>query len=535
MAMDQATPLDAAAVSTDAGQLIQQTPAAEPGLARPRAGQPLSGQSRPVSTQHVAARPAASAQHRPQPPTAGSSRQNGRPSSGDEERARLRLAGIIDEQEEIFVRRQPESLRLAGRASGSLAGGVTSSWQITRPQPVWLSHGQGSRIYDVDGNEYVDLHGGYGAALAGHGHPAIVEAVRSQVGLGTHFAQPTRTAIAVAEELSRRFGLPQWRFANSGTEATMDAVHLMRAITGRDLIIKVEGCYHGHHDSVQVSVCPEADDIGPADRPLSVPSSTGIPKAITDLTLVVGFNDLVAVKRVLEENPGQVAGMIVEPIMMNAGIILPEPGYLAGLADLLHAHGSLLAFDEVKTGLTAGPGGATGLTGVTPDIVCLAKAIGGGVSVAAIGGTAAVMSHVASGDYEMVGTFNGNPLAMAACRAMLCSVATPDAYDRLERLRLRAVEGVQRAIDQNGLQARVVSVGAKGCVVFSAEPVRDFRDFLGVDDQYSQAHWLFQHNGGVFLPPWGKSEQWLISVQHDETDIDLFVDNFAAFAAAVGG
>jgi len=124
---------------------------------------------------------------------------------------------------------------------------------------------------------------------------------------------------------------------------------------------------------------------------------------------------------------------------------------------------------------------------------------------------------------------------MAACRAMLCSVATPDAYDRLERLRLRAVEGVQRAIDQNGLQARVVSVGAKGCVVFSAEPVRDFRDFLGVDDQYSQAHWLFQHNGGVFLPPWGKSEQWLISVQHDETDIDLFVDNFAAFAAAVGG
>jgi glutamate-1-semialdehyde 2,1-aminomutase len=151
--------------------------------------------------------------------------------------AQVTLSKIIAEQEEIFTRRQPESRRLAGRAGHALAGGVTSSWQITRPQPVWLSHGKGSKIYDVDGNEYVDLHGGYGAALAGHGHPAIVEAVRGQVALGTHFAQPTQNAILAAEELSRRFGLPQWRFANSGTEATMDAVHLMRSITGRDLII----------------------------------------------------------------------------------------------------------------------------------------------------------------------------------------------------------------------------------------------------------------------------------------------------------
>ncbi|HEY1643752.1 MAG TPA: aspartate aminotransferase family protein [Streptosporangiaceae bacterium] len=450
-------------------------------------------------------------------------------------RAAATLEQIIDEQERIFADRQPESRRLASLASGSLAGGVTSSWQITRPQPVWLSHGQGSRIFDVDGNEYVDLHGGYGAGMAGHGHPAIVEAVRSQVPLGTHFAQPTRAAIAVAEELSRRFRLPQWRFANSGTEATMDAVHLMRAITERDLIIKVEGCYHGHHDSVQVSVSPEEDDaIGPADRPAGVPSSTGIPQAITDLTLIVGYNDLASVRRVLEEHPGQVAGMILEPIMMNAGIIRPEAGYLAGLKDLLHAHGALLTFDEVKTGLTAGPGGATGATGVTPDIVTLAKAIGGGVAVAAIGGTAEVMAHVADGDYEMVGTFNGNPLAMAASRAMLCEVATGEAYERIEKLRRLAVDGLEREIARNGLAAHVVSVGAKGCVVFAAEPVRDFRDFLAVQDAYSHAHWLFQHNGGVFLPPWGKSEQWLISVQHDEADVERFVANFATFAAAVG-
>ncbi len=195
---------------------------------------------------------------------------------------------------------------------------------------------------------------------------------------------------------------------------------------------------------------------------------------LTDLTVIVGFNDLAIVDRVLREYRGQVAGMILEPIMMNAGIILPEPGYLAGLKELLHAHGGLLAFDEVKTGLTAGPGGVTRLSGVTPDIICLAKAIGGGISVAAVGGSYEVMKHVADGDYEMVGTFSGNP-----------------------------------------------------------EPVRDFRDFLAIDDQYSHAHWLFQHNGGVFLPPWGKSEQWLISVQHDENDIARFNRNVDRFASSI--
>ena len=222
----------------------------------------------------------------------------------------------------------------------------------------------------------------------GHAHPAIVKAVSDRVARGTHFAQPTEDAIVVAEELARRFGLPLWRFGNSGTEATMDAVHLMRAATGRDLIIKVEGCYHGHHDSVEVSVLPELEEAGPAERPVGVAGNTGIPQAFVDLVVVVGFNDADAVARVLDENPGRVAGMIVEPVMMNAGIIPPEPGYLEAVRDLLHAHGALLAFDEVKTGLTVSPGGATAAYGVTPDIICLAKAMGGGLPVAAIGGTA---------------------------------------------------------------------------------------------------------------------------------------------------
>jgi glutamate-1-semialdehyde 2,1-aminomutase len=443
------------------------------------------------------------------------------------------LGRVIAEQERIFTERQPESARVAARARGSLAGGVTSSWQITAPQPVWLSHGRGSKIYDVDGNEYVDLHGGYGAALAGHAHPAIVEAVRGQVTRGTHFAQPTEDSLVVADELARRFGQPLWRFGNSGTEATMDAVHLMRAITGRDLIIKIEGCYHGHHDSVQVSVNPEPDQVGPASKPAQSPSSTGIPDAIIKLTLIASFNDLDSVARLLDEHPDGIAGMIIEPIMMNAGIIHPEPGYLAALKDLLHSRGALLTFDEVKTGLTAGPSGATGLTGVVPDITCLAKSIGGGIAVAAVGGSERVMEHVANGDYEQVGTFNGNPLAMAAARAMLCEVATAQAYERIERLRARAVAGLEAEIARDGLAAHVVSAGAKGCVVFSPEPIRDYRGFLDVDDRYSQAHWLFQHNGGVFLPPWGKIEQWLISVQHDEGDIDRFVANFADFARAI--
>jgi glutamate-1-semialdehyde 2,1-aminomutase len=446
-----------------------------------------------------------------------------------------KLAEIIAAQEEIFVRRQPRSAQLAEQAKRHLAGGVTSSWQITAPQPVWLSHGRGSKVYDVDGNEYVDLHGGYGAALAGHAHPAIAEAVAGQVTRGTHFAQPTPDAVAVATELARRFGLPRWRFANSGTEATMDAIHLMRSITGRDLIIKIEGCYHGHHDSVQVSVAPGEEDAGPQDKPYSAPSSSGIPRAITDLTLVATFNDLDSVARLLDEHKGQVAGMIIEPVMMNAGIIPPRPGYLAALKDLLHSHDALLTFDEVKTGLTVGPGGVTKNENVQPDLITLAKSLGGGVSVAAIGGTEPVMDHVADGGYEMVGTFNGNPLAMAATRAMLTEVATPAAYEQIESLRLRAKDGIEQAIAASRLTAHVVTAGAKGCVVFASEAVTDYRGFLGTDDRYSHAHWLYQHNRGVFLPPWGKIEQWLISVQHDEGDIDRLVENFGVFARAVTG
>jgi glutamate-1-semialdehyde 2,1-aminomutase len=440
---------------------------------------------------------------------------------------------LISREEIVFLDRQPRSTELIDQARRHLAGGATSNWQIAQPQAVWMSHGAGSKVYDVDGTEYVDMHGGYGVSIAGHAHPAIVEAVSARVRRGTHFAQPTEDAIWVAQDLSRRFQLPLWRYANSGTEATMDAVHLMRALTGRDLIIKVEGCYHGHHDSVQVSVLPEADEIGPRSRPIGVFANTGIPQAIRDLVVVVPFNDLGAIERALGEHPGQIAGMILEPVMMNAGIIPPDPGYLDGLRTLLHGAGALLTFDEVKTGFTTGPAGATGRYGVVPDIVCLAKALGGGIAVAAIGGTTEVMSAIADGRYEQVGTFNGNPLAMAAARATLSEVLTDDSYAHLDRLAARLRASLEATIADSGFGWQVVSVGAKGCVTFRADRVREYRDFLQVDDRLGHAHWLVQHNGGVFLPPWGKVEQWLLSVQHSDSDVDRFAGNFARLATSV--
>jgi len=440
---------------------------------------------------------------------------------------------LVEEQEKIFVDRQPRSAEFGARANGSLAGGATSSWMIARPQTVWITHGDGSKIYDVDANEYVDLHGGYGVGLIGHNHPAFVRAISDRVTRGTHFAQPTEDAIVVAEELSRRFDQPLWRFTNSGTESTLDAFHLMRAATERDIVIKIEGCYHGHHDSAMVSVAGESDEIGPRERPLSPPAGTGLPEAITGLTRIAHFNDLEVVERILEENPGQVAGVILEPIMMNAGIIAPEDGYLSGLKELLHRHGALLTFDEVKTGLTTGPGGVTRLFGVTPDIVCLAKALGGGVPCGAIGGTHEVMDLIVEGEYEQVGTFNGNPLTMAAVKCVLTEILDDDAYRRIDNIREQMVSGVEAAIAEHGLAAHTMSYGAKGCVTFSSERVRNYRDYLELGEDHSHLHWLFQHNGGAFMPPWGKSEQWTLSVQHTTEDAQRFVDNFRAFAQAL--
>lgn len=442
------------------------------------------------------------------------------------------LDDLIAEEESRFMGRAPEATKLATRAQKSLAGGVTSSWQISRPQPIWIDRGLGSKVWDVDGNEYVDLHGGYGAMLAGHAHPAVVSAVRERVGLGTHFAQPTRDSIVVAEELADRYAQPLWRFGNSGTEATMDAIHLMRAVKERDLIIKFEGGYHGHHDAVMVSVWNE-EDLGPELRPLSVAAGSGIPQAMVDLTLVATFNDLDVVRSLFAEHRGEIAGVIVEPILQNCGVLRPEDGFLQGLREITLENDALLTFDEVKTGLTSGRGGATGLFGVVPDIVCLAKALGGGLPISAIGGSAEVMGAITDGTYEQVGTFNGNPLSMAAARAMLTEVMVDETYEHLAAVQERMRTGAEEIVERHQLTAHVVTAGAKGSVIYSSERLRTYRDFLEVDGRYAQAAWLYQYNRGVFLPPWGKGEQWLISVQHTLEDIDRYIDTLDEFASVI--
>ena len=399
-----------------------------------------------------------------------------------------------------------------------LAGGVTSNWQITQPQPVWLSHGAGGKVYDVDGNEYVDLHGGYGAALAGHAHPAIVRAVKAQV----EQRHPLRAADAQRhrrrQELAGRWGLPRWRFANSGTEATMDAVHLMRSYTGRDLIIKVEGGYHGHHDSVQVSVMPDDGRGGPAGPPAPGPVLERHPAG--DHQPHPGR----PVQRPGQRRkaprgtprPGRRHDRRAHHDERRASSH-PLPGYLAGLRDLLHDHGALLTFDEVKTGLTVGPGGVTGSRASPRTSSAWPSRSAAAWRSPRSAAPPTLMDHVATGGYEMVGTFNGNPLAMAAARAMLTEVATEETYRRIEGLRQRAAAGITAAIEDFGLNGSVVTAGRQGLRrLRGAGRSPTTASFLAVDDSLSHAHWLFQHNGGVFLPPWGKIEQWLISVQHDE-------------------
>jgi glutamate-1-semialdehyde 2,1-aminomutase len=443
-----------------------------------------------------------------------------------------RLDDLIVEQEKVMLERTSASQALRAEAMAVLAGGVASSWQDTLPCAVWIERGQGGHVWDVDGNEYADFHGGFGVSVAGHAHPAIVAAVAEQVARGTHFAQPVPDTIVVARELARRFGLPLWRYNNSGTEATMDAFHLMRLATGRPKVIKVEGSYHGHHDSAQVSTYPDPDLAGPADAPNSVRHNAGVPDATAALTVIVPFGDLEAVERALRTHDGEIAGMIIEPVMMNIGLIPPPPGYLADLKDLLHRHGAYLAFDEVKTGFGIAAGGATELFGVQPDLICLAKAMAGGLPCGAIGGVPELMGLITDGSYEQVGTFNGNPLTMAAARATLQEVLTPEAYQHLDRLRERQVAGCEAVLRDFALPGYVQAYGAKGAVIFT-DRLNNYRDFLDYADQWGNAHWLFQQNYGVALPPWGKCEQWTMSVQHTTDDVDLFVANLRRMAEAI--
>jgi glutamate-1-semialdehyde 2,1-aminomutase len=442
---------------------------------------------------------------------------------------RERIRELTHREKETLARRTRRSREYLERARQVMPGGVPSSFQQIEPWPVYVERGEDSRVWDVDGNEYRDFHNGFGVMCVGHANPAVIEAVKARAELGTHFAAPTEGSITVAEELVRRFGLPQWRFNNSGSEATLDAIHLARAVTGRDLILKIEGAYHGHHDHLMVSVYPSLEELGEQDDPRSVPFGAGFPHALTELTRVVPFNDAGALERTLDRFAGEVAGMIMEPAMMNIGIVLPLEGYLERVRELTARHDVKLIFDEVKTGSTIAPGGASERFGVEPDMITLAKATFGGFPGGAIGMSEDLAGLVESGVVHQYGTFNGNPVVMAAAEATL-AVLDRAAHARLEETNRKLLDGCRQIIERYGLPAYPAGMGAKGCVVFSSEPILNYRDYLTkVDVELNTLAWLYHMNRGIFMTP-GVEEEWTLSVAHTDEDVAHYLDAFEAFA-----
>jgi glutamate-1-semialdehyde 2,1-aminomutase len=449
-----------------------------------------------------------------------------------------RIDELTRARTELLHQRTPTSRELRERARRTLPLGVASSFQDSAPYPIFIDRGEGSRVWDVDGNAYADYHNGFGVMAVGHAHPKIVAACADRLARGTHFAQPVVDGMLLAEELCARFALDQVRFTNSGTEATMDAIRLARGATGRDVIVKIEGSYHGHHEAVLVSVKPDGALVGDAHAPAGVPYGRGAPAAVTDLTTIVPFNDVAALARALDRHDGRVAGLIMEPIMMNVGIIEPDPGYHEAVRDLCARNGVVLIWDEVKTGATVAWGGAEELLGVRPDLKCFAKAIGGGVPVGAFGGRADLMAEITSNNVPQLGTFNGNPLSARAGLVALTEVLTKDAHAELERLTRAQLAGCQAVIDELDLPMYTVGMGAKGAVMYATGRLRDYRGYAGVDGhpgidkELSYLSWLFQATEGIFMTP-GYDEQWTMSVQHTDDDVAGYVAAFETFAREV--
>ena len=437
-----------------------------------------------------------------------------------------RAKDITKRELATYAERTAGSQKANARARKVLPLGVPSSFQAYDPYPIVIASADGPNMVDVDGNTYTDYDMGFGALFVGHRHPAVLRALDAQIAQGTLFVNPCESNAEVAEMLAARYQLPMWRFTNSGTEATMDALRVARAATGRHKICKVEGGYHGHHDEVMVSMKPALHLAGPADAPNSVPASAGITPGVVADTVVVPYNDVVALERVLAT--GEIAAFIVEPAMENIGICLPQPGYLQKVRELTTKYGTLLVFDEVKTGITAGWGGASGFVGVQPDLVALAKSIGGGLPLGAFGGKQQYMDEITEGRVVHLGTYNGNPLCMAAARAVLAEICTHEETQATIARNAALIAELDSIIDGAGLPAHTVQFGAKGCVTWAEEPIRNYRDYKATDFDLAFAQWIHGINRGILLPP-GLDEQWLISVMHEERDAMRYAEVFASF------
>jgi len=428
---------------------------------------------------------------------------------------------------------------LLHRAERVIPGGVGSSARSVRagwtPYPPFIDHGRGSRIWDADGNEYVDYLLGLGPMLLGHRPPAVTAAVtRALESLGSVFGLPYELEIEAAEKVVAAVpGVDMVRFASSGSEAVGTAVRLARACTGRPLILRFEGMYHGWLDTVYWSNHPDVEAAGPADAPRPVVAGKGIPPALADTLVILSWNDPESFERVMRERGDQVAAVLTEPVMLNTGCILPEPGYLELLRAVTRETGSLLIFDEVITGFRLARGGAQELFGVLPDITTMAKGLGGGFPVAAIGGSDDVMAFIADGRYSHSGTYNSNVVQTAAVSATMDELAVPGLYERQRALGTRLMDGIQAIADKAGVPVRVQGLGTAFQAWFSPETIRNYRDA----ERYARRDlftvwWREMLSRGVLFHP-AQDENLFVSMAHTDEDVDRTLEAAEPSMAAV--
>jgi glutamate-1-semialdehyde 2,1-aminomutase len=431
---------------------------------------------------------------------------------------------IVDEMKR-FEEKTPKSKRIYERAKIDVPFGVHSTYRYTDPYPTYFVRAKGTRLWDVDGNEFTDYNMGFGALVAGHSHPVVVRAITDQAKKGTDFGFEWEETPKLARMICERFAVDQVRFSITGAEATMYATRFARSFTGKNKIVKFEGCYHGGNETLLVSVKPSRKKEGDARFPNQVPSSRGIPEGFYKNTLVAPFNDLDAVEEVVRKNRDDIAGMILEPIPMNMGYVLPRPGFLEGLRKLADEYNFVLIFDEIKT---CGKfyGGISDYVNVKPDLITLGKAIGGGVPISAIAGKRKIMETIVPGQVSHAGTFNSNPLCVAASIATLSKVLTRSAMRKATQLCGTLAKGYQDLIEDKGLVATISYAGLSGAVAFSSKPVTDWRAFQACDTGKWFAYCYAMMNRGIIPAGPSPDEQWTISVLHTGEDVDRHLEAF---------
>jgi glutamate-1-semialdehyde 2,1-aminomutase len=410
--------------------------------------------------------------------------------------------------------------QLFAEALKYIPGGVNSPVRAFRAvggQPFFVNKAKGARVWDVDGNKYIDYVGTWGPAILGHAHPKIIKAVQTAAKAGTSFGIPNPFEVTLAKMICSWVpSVQKVRMCNSGTEACMSAIRLARGFTHRDKIIKFDGCYHGHADSLLVKAGSGALTFGH-------PDSAGVPAAFTQHTIVLPYNDPAAIKAAFAANPNQIAGIIVEPVPGNAGLYLPQPGYLEFLHEITTAHGALLLFDEVMTGFRLAKGGAQERFGITPDLTCFGKVIGAGLPVGAFGGRAEIMDCLApTGPVYQAGTLSGNPVAMAAGIAALEELAASNAYVTLEQLGAALETGMKDAAKSAGIPVQFNRCGSMFCAYFTSEPVHNVADAMKSDRERFKKYFHGLLAKGIYIAP-SQFEAGFMSTAHSEVDIQKTV------------